>query len=817
MTELVGQPRSAKATPGARRAEFGERVERWSKALVLLLGSLVTLGLDILRLPDHTAIFTTITPFKYLTVEMGWVNGLAYLWQQGSLSGRDFHFPYGPLSQLIAWLGAQLSLTRSAFDAFPLVLLAYMGCGLLVFVLMLVLLPQLRAWHSLVLFVALLGLQAVIVDPLGVRYLIGPLVVVMLTHAVASPSDRRGRLWAALAGLIGFLGQLFTAELALHVIFVATVSLGVYSVLALRPGLVGRADLRPPRHYLLLLAAVLGVFILGNLVVSGVYKLTASTPMGLFDYQRYALETIRGYNYTMGLTWELDRFQTRGLAVIILAVVGYIALNFRRLTASDGYLLVGLLVMAVVQFKSGTIRSDIGHIVQGMTTFLLLFLILVRDWARLGRWHGVWLAGWAVLFVLLLRVWPWTDPALFSKLGALLSGPVSPVARFQYYASLSTPPTRFIPAGLVDADDPAPLLTYPYENYFALAMGRPLAGPVPQVISAHTEALQRRYAELLDLEPATLEITYGLDNIASLPVGEVQYVSRVPVIFERLYRTFELETARSYGGFYHLKRRAQPAELQATPVALAPRPAQPGHLALASAAPSQCSLLRLHLTLTYPPTSLLGRPNPVAVTVGAGDGVVKQTRLVAIEANREFSTYISLMDDYRFAEVFGPTGAQAKAWESLDLAPVPTGLFQVSPTQIAVRQVDCITIPPIPGAPPLSADGPPIPDSVPPLYQGHLETVNCQAGVVGWLWDVNRPASALQVEVYADDRPQAMVTANEPRPDLVTAGKGTGRYQFQWPLPPALRDNQPHRFQVRVSGTPLNLNPDPVPLTCPGP
>jgi hypothetical protein len=51
-------------------------------------------------------------------LDASWSMGLVTYLQQGGWSGRDFHFTYGPVAQLIGWTAASLTSSGSAFDAY---------------------------------------------------------------------------------------------------------------------------------------------------------------------------------------------------------------------------------------------------------------------------------------------------------------------------------------------------------------------------------------------------------------------------------------------------------------------------------------------------------------------------------------------------------------------------------------------------------------------------------------------------------------------------------------------------------------------------
>jgi len=166
------------------------------------------------------------------------------------------------------------------------------------------------------------------------------------------------------------------------------------------------------------------------------------------------------------------------------------------------------------------------------------------------------------------------------------------------------------------------------------------------------------------------------------------------VIFEYLYRNFELQSARPSGeGYYLLQRRSTPVELQAIELAFRSDRTESADLSLSLVEPATCSLVRLGLKLSYPLTALLGRPNPVHARFLQAGNVQGESNLLALETDKDFATYVSLIEPAQFYQVFGSEQVQAKTWDRLAVTPVSTGLFGVPPSVLEVNRVECITFP----------------------------------------------------------------------------------------------------------------------------
>lgn len=113
-----------------------------------------------------------------------------------------------------------------------------------------------------------------------------------------------------------------------------------------------------------------------------------------------------------------------------------------------------------------------------------------------------------------------------------------------------------------------------------------------------------------------------------------------------------------------------------------------------------------------------------------------------------------------------------------------------------------------------SADGS-LPDGVdgPPVYEGYHDTTDCK-WVVGWVWDMNRPETPLNVEICDGETVTETVTANSFRHDLLKAGKGNGKHAFRYLLPDRLRDGKRHPIRVQVAKSSFSLHSTPQEIEC---
>lgn len=98
-------------------------------------------------------------------------------------------------------------------------------------------------------------------------------------------------------------------------------------------------------------------------------------------------------------------------------------------------------------------------------------------------------------------------------------------------------------------------------------------------------------------------------------------------------------------------------------------------------------------------------------------------------------------------------------------------------------------------------------------YEGFHDITNCN-GILGWVRNLKQPNTPVKVDLYDGDTLMATVTADQPRADLLAAGKGSGKFGFVYSVPERLKDGKPHTIRMTISGTQLHLTHTPKVLTC---
>lgn len=648
-----------------------------SKALALAVCGALFLGVNLLRTDVQPEDFTSNA------LDGGWQISLAALLDQGQISGRDFYFAYGPLAQIIAGLGRSIN-AGTALDGFFAIRLAFQSASILLLTLALSLIKRLN-WKWVVIVMTGTMLLDALRDVASTRLLLLVLIAVMAARALAAATSARQIALAALTGGLCFAAELVTFDGGLLGLATALSVLGVYMLLARFPAIL-QAELLPTRRYLVMALAIVSVFGLANLAL-GIW-FAATGPVGLFDFVFYNWEMVRGYNATFGLAWRVPAANLIGMALVGLYAAAAVLGQLHRTTVADGYVLISLLAASLFASKIMLVRSDWSHITKALIPLAGLVLMLGSYWAARPRGR----IAWAAAVLLLFAAWPGVNFRLLTFTPILVGDREALPNQWRSVTTFRMPVDAVVPTGL-EQQLPVglrPLLAFPSHNQVAVGLRRPVLAPVMQALVAHTPALQRLYIERLEARSGEFDLVYALDDIASWAVDGVQHITRLPIIFQYLAEHFELSSAEPQAsGYYVLRPRAQPAPLRATDLSF--QVSRVGsQLEVQLAQPTDCSLLQLNVKISYPFYAWLGRPNILDATVFSAGREVARTGLVAVDTGATFNTYISLIDSARFYEVFGAGPVQTKSWDLLTMRPRPTGAFEVSPSEIDIRQVACI-------------------------------------------------------------------------------------------------------------------------------
>jgi len=610
----------------------------------------------------------------------------AALFQQDAVSGRDFHFTYGPLYQLFLYSATHLTATHSPFDSYPWMLFMCHAASAVLISIIVLLIDQLD-WRDAMLLYLSLAFLDLFSDVQGFRIAITLLMAVLAYRSLTASRARFQLFWAALTGIACLMGQLVSAELAVY----AAISLVLIFVLF------GTWQFGA-KTALTLLSIPLGVLLGGNIAISMAYKSSSSSYGSFLDYQRYAYDIMRSYQVAAGLQWPFSGSRTIGLFVIPAFTCLCFAVVCRRHSLKAGTLLACLLAVSLVSVKTSFVRSDGIHVLNGLTPFTFTFLILGTR--RLFNVHHVTFRGMRTrgirfaMLCFLWMVWPRHGLAAVYDVWRIADGEVPIVRTVKSLISRKTAAAQILPASLINAsyDPSSPMLNFPYQNYIAIALQRPLLTPVLQSYAAGTERLQRFYVSQLEAQrPHGLDITYALDGTsASWAVDGVHAITRAPIIFEYLLAAFELRSAeRDVSNIYLLKPRPINRKLvfEDLPFHLKTTGRNTGEITLRS--PTSCGLLRLDLQMTYSPMTLLGKV--VGIALNFDEQVARHpVVIVPIEMEHPFHVYLSLIEASSFYQVFNDAPIATTAWSRFSFAPWKSDWLGVDPSGVEILKIQCV-------------------------------------------------------------------------------------------------------------------------------
>jgi len=605
--------------------------------------------------------------------------GLATALQQGAISGRDFQSMYGPAAQLLAWIAAAATVTRSALDAYATITFFFCAASALLAAAMLLICDRI-SWQDCAIFYAFSLFLNLFFHAFDIRTVLLLLNAVVAYRIIAAETLRRQIVWATGSGLLCFVAQLVTVELGICAAIAVVCALAVGSILTRRAVV------------LLAVEVFVATLVVANLGLAIVFKLTSSGYKLLFDYHNYSLEILHGYHNSMGIVWGLSPERTLVLAIVALYVIGVCAAAAWRTDPLDASLLASLAFAAVIWLKTALIRSDISQIVLALTPVIVILSLLARrEWTSPAS-RGVWAAAACGA----LLVWPSSNLTAPADLGKVIRGETNARAAIREIYKTARPLDTSLRASLI-SPDPAnrqdvSILAVPYDDYIGAGLRRPFFAPVLESYGASTESLERYYVRALDSRRrAGLEIVYGIDAGAVSPVDGLQAITRTPVIFEYLYKHFELaDNPEHADAHYILRPRPQPrnAEVEQLKFSIPQQTEDSGLLKLD--APSACGLVLLEMRIDYAKNPHVFRPSGVELSLSNSDQPVWRGSIRALEPNESFVTYFSPLPSERFHKVFGRDPVQGVKWDKIEYHASSADMLGSRPSLIRVGAVQCV-------------------------------------------------------------------------------------------------------------------------------
>src|SRR5262249_44399145 len=136
---------------------------------------------------------------------------------------------------------------------------------------------------------------------------------------------------------------------------------------------------------------------------------------------------------------------------------------------------------------------------------------------------------------------------------------------------------------------------------------------------------------------AGLEIVYGQDNGSVPLVGGVQAITRSPIVFEYLYKHFEIVSSEEHAdGHYILRPRRQPrdATMEQLPFSIPKQVVDSGILKLN--VPNTCGLVQIEVRIGYSKNPLIFRPSGIELSLGNNEQIVWQGAVRPLTPNEAF-------------------------------------------------------------------------------------------------------------------------------------------------------------------------------------
>ncbi|MGH9785100.1 MAG: hypothetical protein ACRD88_13045 [Terriglobia bacterium] len=236
-----------------------------------------------------------------------------------------------------------------------------------------------------------------------------------------------------------------------------------------------------------------------------------------------------------------------------------------------------------------------------------------------------------------------------------------------------------------------PMLNFPYNNHLGILLNRRLVAPVLQSHNAGTVELQQYYVEGLEkIGNRDMDVTYSVDDIASWPVDGVQGLSRTPIIFEYLYRNFELRDHSA--GLLVLQRSREPRQSTLHELSFKIVTSQGTHSEARLAKPTNCGLLRLEMQVNYSPMARILKLAPIRMSVLIQGEPVRHAAFVPIAIDRPFHTFLAVVPPPLFSNVFGTGSIPSPVWDGFTIAADAPDWITISPQLLQINLLECVDI-----------------------------------------------------------------------------------------------------------------------------
>jgi len=660
-------------------------VSRYSKLSGLVLFVLLAGLVRFISFPTHYS-------SEWFWLDAGWFLALQEQLQYGQLLGRDIYFTYGPLSQLIAYLGIFLRDNPNPVVGYgtTMFMFSFVAPSVML-VVSIMMIREINLFSAIFIFVIFFLLPG----SLSLRSQMLLFNAILFAYSLAQPSVKR-RILAVISGLSWFAGQMIATDTGIFSLMTAVTFTSFMVIISFIRRLAPKINLLSSRVYLESFLVGFSVFVFLNLILE-FYYLSTSPYYSFFDNIRYNVAIARGYSLTMGVPWSADfSFTIILFAIVLFNIIGLL-LTFRRddIQIDSFCIKFAILISGLILLRGSVTRSDIGHILHAFSIQYFLIILVVLTISSVQMKHvGM------VLLVFLVLSYPFPG-ARFAEVNRFLEvvGSSSLRERIQEVRAAKADTRGLAPDELLRAlDSSKKIVNFPFANYITMALGLRTFAPILQTYAAHTQNLQEFYINRIDAVRSDVEVIYAISEFSAdgAAVDGVQNVTRVPIIAEYLVEHFRLKYPIAFRyALYVLEPREQPVELQRAPISFSSDANDKEIVISVTSSPEMCTYAELEMVIDYPWYSFAGRPNSLIVAFERNGVTTVTSGLVAIESGKPFSTFFYLGEPFAYSQVFAsyPHRAILGVFDRVVIRPAPATLFTVNPTNVRITELNCVNVP----------------------------------------------------------------------------------------------------------------------------
>lgn len=611
--------------------------------------------------------------------------------QHGAWSGRDFHSPFGPGAQWLAWFATRATFSDSPLDAQGLTALLFGSLAAVIMGLALFVVDRIN-WKQVLTFYAFSFALNFFDGTAQLNTSLLLLCAALAYRIVAAESGVQQVLWAAATGVAAFLSQLVMFELGLFACATVFSSIVVGAILH-RSAMV----LVGAQTFLAVIAAL-------NLALVALFKLTSPVHTLMFDYHSYGLEILRGQHLTAGTPWGLPVVTSAVLVAGALYLVFIGVAAAREAVPRDAALCACFTIAALVWLKGATVQSDATNLVVAFTPVVVAISLLAT---RVGESLKSQLA-WAIVAAGLVVVWPALGPRSVTDLYRVVKGEVSVPTSLQTLRSVRQPLPDSVrrglqPADLVDRSN-IPLMAFPSGTPVVVGLKRPLFSPLLEGERTTTQFLEQHVVQALHRQrQSPLEILLNDEAAQGLSPQGVQGLTYRPVLFDYMYRNFELTpNSGTPEGLHLLRAGFETRNVVTEPLrfAVLQRSIDSGVLQLSM--PSTCGLIRVEAILSHDRNAQIFRPAGLQLRLKSGSQQIWQGALPSLDPGNVVASLITPLPKGTLHRVFGQEPVAAPTWDVLEYESQPTDFLGSPASSVEILNLHCLDPQRFVSAPPAS-------------------------------------------------------------------------------------------------------------------